>query len=76
MSNRVKLRKTMQRLNAAGQSQDAAYFNRHEDRDDYTRPATPAELRAAGLPPGTLVHVHLLGDRRIRMFEPPNVRQS
>jgi hypothetical protein len=76
MSNRVKLRRAVRVLHDAGQEIDANYFNSHEDRDDYTRPATPAELRAAGLPPGTLVHVHLSGDRRIRMFELPSVEAN
>lgn len=76
MSNRVKLRRAARVLHAAGQDQDAAYFNANLQANEYTRPATPDELRAAGLPPGTLVHVLLHGDRRIRMFESPSVRAN
>ncbi len=71
MSNRLKLRKNLQRLNAACQDQDATYFNAHP----YERLATPDELRA-GLPVGTKVGVLLVGNRRIRAFVSPDERQN
>ena len=73
MSNRRRIRA----LRNAGQEQDGRYFTDHPAAHGYTRPATPAELRATGFPPGTQVYVARLGrDTRVRGFLPPNVRRN
>ncbi len=75
MSNRRRIRTVARWLTKAGQDQDAAYFNAHPAATEYERPALPAEVRAAGLPPGTQVHVKLMdGNVRIRAFVSPNER--
>ncbi len=75
MSNTRKASLT-DRLRNAGQVQDCAFFDTHPTVTAYERPATPQELRATGLPPGTVVHVQRIGIQRIRAFAPPNERNN
>ncbi len=78
MSNRKRIRHVVSpRLADAGQDQDATFFEQHPNQRGYTRPATPAELKATSFPPGTRVYVHLLGpNTRARAFIPPAETRS
>lgn len=77
MSNTRRLARSAHRLHASGQDQDARYFNTNPQTRSYRRPATPAELRAAQLPPGTQVQVRMLGaTTRVRAFIPPDERRN
>ncbi len=78
MSNRRKIRHiTNARLADAGQDQDATFFEQHPNQRGYTRPATPAELKVMGFPPGTRVYVHLVGPSvRARAFIPPSQERT
>ncbi len=75
MSNRRKV-SLRERLRHAGQDQDCAFFDTHPTVTDYDRLATPQELRATGMPPGTVVHVQRIGEQRIRGFAPPDERNN
>ncbi len=78
MSNRRKLRRsTVQRLVHAAQDLDADFFEQHPNATRYVRPATPAELKVMGFPPGTRVYVHLLGPSvRARAFIAPSQERT
>jgi len=73
MSNRRRIKQ----LKAAGVDQDRRYFHQHPEAEGYDRPATLDELKATGLPRGTMVHVKAIDTNlRVRMFQPPDVRHN
>ena len=78
MSNRRRIAPALaRRLEQSAQDEDARFFNSNPGVRTYQRPATPAELRASGMPPGTWVTVRLTGvNTRVRAFYMPHERAN
>jgi len=60
------------RTNDPSQAVDADYFTRNPQTRQYTRHYIPGETPEP-MPPGTWVHVMLVGIERVRGFAPPDV---
>lgn len=78
MSNRRRIAPTLARkIEQSAQDEDAQFFNANPGIRTYHRPATPAELRATSMPPGTWVVVRLTGvNTRLRGFYTPDERAN
>ncbi len=78
MSNKKRIRHVVSpRLADVGQDQDATFFERNPEQRQYTRPATPDELKATDYPAGTQVLVCRLGAcHRVRAFVLPATTRS